>query len=85
MIQVYLETKRYNEALSLLKELPPKWRDSSNRRMEYHTQYGLALKGKDNLRESASELLKAVSIVEEIRHGVSEKGGFLQEVVISAV
>ena len=44
--------------------------------MEYHTQYGLALKGKDNLRESASELLKAVSIVEEIRHGVSEKGGF---------
>ena len=41
--------------------------------MEYHTQYGLALKGKDNLRESASELLKAVSIVEEIRHGVRVK------------
>lgn len=76
LIQVYLETKRYNEALSLLKELPPKWRDSSNRRMEYHTQYGLTLKGKGNLRESASELLKAVSIVEEIRYGVSEKGGF---------
>lgn len=76
LIQVYIETKRYNEALSLLKELPPKWRDSSNRRMEYHTQYGLSLKGKGNLRESASELLKAVSIVEEIRYGVSEKGDF---------
>ena len=76
LVEVYLATKRYDEALALLKEIPPSWKEGSQFRMEYHTQYGLALKGKDNLRESASELLKAVSIVEEIRHGVSEKGGF---------
>ncbi len=76
LIEVYLETKRYDEALALLKELPPNWRDNRNRRMEYHTQYGLALKGKGALEESARELLKAVSIVEEIRRAVSERSGF---------
>ncbi len=76
LIEVYLATKRYDEALALLRELPPNWRDSRNRRMEYHTQYGLALKGKGLLRESAQELLKAVSIVEEIRRSVGEKSEF---------
>jgi CHAT domain-containing protein/Tfp pilus assembly protein PilF len=76
LIEVYIATKRYDEALALLKELPPSWRDNRNRRMEYHTQYGLALKGKGLLRESAQELLKAVSIVEEIRRSVGEKSEF---------
>ena len=76
LVEVYLATKRYDEALALLKELPPSWRDNRNRRMEYYTQYGLALKGKGLLRESALELLKAVSIVEEIRRSVGEKSEF---------
>ncbi|OGW30914.1 MAG: hypothetical protein A2X54_03985 [Nitrospirae bacterium GWF2_44_13] len=76
LIEVYIATKRYDEALALLKELPPSWRDNRNRRMEYHTQYGLALKGKGLFRESAQELLKAVSIVEEIRRSVGEKSEF---------
>ncbi|MBT9537423.1 MAG: tetratricopeptide repeat protein, partial [Nitrospirae bacterium] len=76
LVEVYLATKRYDEALALLRELPPNWKDSRNRRMEYHTQYGLALKGKGLLRESAQELLKAVSIVEEIRRSVGEKSEF---------
>ncbi|MDP2277949.1 MAG: tetratricopeptide repeat protein, partial [Nitrospirota bacterium] len=76
LIELYRATKRYDEALALLKELPPSWRDNKNRRMEYHTQYGLALKGKGLLRESAQELLKAVSIVEEIRRSVGEKSEF---------
>ncbi len=76
LVEVYLATKRYDEALALLKELPPNWRDNRNRRMEYYTQYGQALKDKGILRESAQEFLKAVSIVEEIRRAVSEKGGF---------
>lgn len=76
LIQVYLETKRYDEALVLLKQLPPNWRDNRNRRMEYHTQYALALKGKGNLKESAQELLKAVAIVEEIRRSVGERSEF---------
>jgi len=76
LAEVYLETKRYNEALALLKELPPTWRDSRKRRMEYHTQYGQALKGKGILRESSQELFKAVSIVEEIRGEVGERRDF---------
>ncbi len=76
LVEVYLATKKYEEALALLKELPPNWRDNRNRRMEYHTQYGLALKGKGFLRESSLELLKAVSIVEEVRRSVGERGEF---------
>ena len=76
LVEVYLATKRYSEALALLKELPPTWRDNRKRQMEYHTQYGQALKGKGILRESSQELFKAVSIVEEIRGEVSERGGF---------
>ena len=76
LVEVYLATKRYDEALALLKELPPNWRDNRNRRMEYYTQYGLALKGKGLLKESAQELLKAVSIVEEIRRSVGERSEF---------
>ena len=76
LVEVYLATKRYNKALALLKELPPTWRDNRKRRMEYHTQYGQALKGKGIFRESSQELFKAVSIVEEIRGEVSERSGF---------
>ncbi|MBF0327813.1 MAG: CHAT domain-containing protein [Nitrospirae bacterium] len=76
LIQVYLAEKKYNEALALLEELPPTWRDSRNRRMEYHTQYGQALKGKGLLGKSSQELFKAVAIVEELRTAVSERSGF---------
>jgi CHAT domain-containing protein/Tfp pilus assembly protein PilF len=76
LVEVYLATKRYDEALALLRELPPNWRDSRNRRMEYHTQYGLALKGKGILREASLELLKAVSIIEEVRRSVGERSEF---------
>lgn len=76
LAEVYLATKRYDEALALLKELPPSWRDSSNRHMEYHTQYGQALKGKGLLKESAQEFLKAAAIVEDMRQKIVEKTEF---------
>ena len=76
LVEVYLATKRYDEALALLKELPPNWRDSRTRRMEYQTQYGLALQGKGERKQSARELLKAVAIVEEIRRSVSDRDVF---------
>ncbi|MDX2447892.1 MAG: tetratricopeptide repeat protein, partial [Desulfobacterales bacterium] len=76
LITVYLETKRYAEALALLKKLPPSWRDNKARQMEYYTQYGMALSGKGLLRESSQELFKAVSLVEEIRRAVNEKSSF---------
>lgn len=76
LIEVYIDTKRYDAALALLRELPPGWRDSRNRRMEYHTEYGMALKGKGDLRGAAGELLKAVSIIEEIRREAGDRGSF---------
>ncbi|PKN18394.1 MAG: hypothetical protein CVU71_12925 [Deltaproteobacteria bacterium HGW-Deltaproteobacteria-6] len=76
LIEVYLATNQYDDALALLRELPPNWRDSRNRALEYHTQYGLALKGKGALRESSKELLQAVTIIEEIRRAVGERGEF---------
>jgi len=76
LVEVYLATQRYDEALALLRELPPNWRDSRNRTLEYQTQYGLALKGKGALRESSRELLKAVSLIEDIRRATGERSDF---------
>jgi len=76
LVEVYLATKKYDKALALLKELPPGWQDSLKRRMEYQTQFGIALKGEGDFNQSAPELLKAVSIVEEIRSSVTERSEF---------
>ncbi len=76
LIETYLALKRYDEALALLKETPPVWRDNRVRHMEYHTQYGQALKGKGLLKESAHELLMAVSLSEEMRQETGDKEGF---------
>jgi CHAT domain-containing protein/Tfp pilus assembly protein PilF len=76
LIEVYLATGRYDAAMALLRELPPNWRDTRNRRLEYHTQFGQAWKGKGDFRSAAGEFLKAVAIVEEIRSAVAERGEF---------
>ncbi|MDI6722617.1 MAG: tetratricopeptide repeat protein, partial [Candidatus Aenigmarchaeota archaeon] len=75
---VYILTKKYDMALDLL-TMPyrkPTWRSNPNYSMEYFIHYGHALKGKGMLRESASMLLKAVSISEEMRQKVGEKESF---------
>jgi len=76
LIETYLAVKRYDEALALLKETPPVWRDNRVRHLEYSTQYGQALRGKGLLKESAHELLKAVLISEEMRRQSGEKERF---------
>lgn len=75
---LYILTKKYDRALDLL-SMPyrkPTWRSTPNYSMEYYTHYGHALKGKGMLRESASMLLKAVSISEEMRQKTGDKGSF---------
>ena len=76
LIETYLATKRYDEALALLKERPPVWRDNRVRHMEYAVHYGQALRGKGLLKESSHELLKAVLISEEMRRQSGEKERF---------
>ena len=59
--------------------------------MEYQTQYGLALQGKGERKQSARELLKAVAIVEEIRRSVSDRdvffggGGYIVDLDLAAL
>jgi len=76
LIEVYLKTGRYDEALRLANEIPPSWRDSKNRHIEYYTQVGLALKGKGNLQESAIYLQNAINLIEDLRQSVTERGQF---------
>ncbi len=76
LIEVYLLTGRYDEALKLANEFPPSWRDSSNRHIEYYIQVGLALKGKNELQESAINLMNAINLVEDMRSYVEHKGQF---------
>jgi tetratricopeptide (TPR) repeat protein len=76
LIETYLALKRYDDALALLRETPPVWRDNRVRHMEYATQYGQALRGKGQLKESGHELLKAVLISEEMRRHAGHKEGF---------
>jgi len=76
LIETYLIVKRYDEALALLNETPPVWRDSRVRHMEFHTQYGQALRGKGRLKEAGLALLTAVALSEEMRQQAGDKEGF---------
>lgn len=73
LVEVYLATHRYEEALTLLRESPQSWRDSDNDSFEFHVRQGLALRGSGRLPEAASALLKAFSLGEEMRHRISQQ------------
>ncbi|MDI6775844.1 MAG: CHAT domain-containing protein [Syntrophales bacterium] len=74
--EFYLATGRYGEALKLLKGIIPEEKMNAASRMQFHIRYGLALRGNGMLEEASSELLKAVSIAEQIREKVRLKRGF---------
>jgi len=76
LIEVYLLTGRYDEALELAQALPPSWRDGRNRHIEYHMQVGLALKGKRSLNAAAEHLQQAIALTEDLRQSIGEKAQF---------
>jgi len=76
LVEVYLATRRYDEALALLQESTPTWQESDNNRFDFHVQQGLAFKGRGRLPEAALALLKAVSLAEEMRRRVSDRLAF---------
>ncbi|MBA4349027.1 MAG: hypothetical protein C0415_03440 [Thermodesulfovibrio sp.] len=76
LVDVYLATERNDEALKLLDKITPKWNVTNPYRIQFHTQHGMALKGKGMFKEASSEFLKAVSISEEMRQKIKEKTGF---------
>jgi CHAT domain-containing protein/tetratricopeptide (TPR) repeat protein len=76
LVHLYLLTGRYQEGLKLLKDMEPKWNQSSLAFLQYYTLRAQALYGKGLLEESAQDLLKAVSIAEETRQTSSMKEMF---------
>ena len=81
----YILTGRYSEALELIQLSFPTWRDNRNTHIEYHTQMGLALKGKKAYREAAKYLFQAAKLVEEMREETAEKTEFFLEDMTGAV
>ena len=76
LVHLYLLTGRHDEALTLLKNMEPKWNQSSLAFLQYYTTTAQALYGKGRLKEAARDLLKAVSIAEETRQTSSMKDLF---------
>ncbi|MDD5195797.1 MAG: CHAT domain-containing protein [Candidatus Omnitrophica bacterium] len=76
LTDVYLATKRFNEADRLLKKMGPGWEKNDFDRVTSYTQHGLLLQGKGQLKEASIKLLSAVSLTEEIRGRIKEKEGF---------
>jgi CHAT domain-containing protein/Tfp pilus assembly protein PilF len=75
---LYILTKKYDNALNLLnmQYRKPTWRSTPTYSMDFYTLNGYALKGKSMFKESAKNLLKSVSISEEMRQKVGEKESF---------
>lgn len=76
LIEVYLLTGRYDQALELINKAPPTWRDNKNRHIEYYTQRAIALKGKNAFKDSAINFLNAINLIEDMRQSITEKTGF---------
>jgi CHAT domain-containing protein/Tfp pilus assembly protein PilF len=76
LVELYIATGRHKPALELLKEMTPRWNDDDPYRIQFHTQHGLALKGSGLVKPASKEFFKAVSITEEMRQRVKERGGF---------
>ena len=76
LVEVYLATRQYDKALALLQEIIPVLNDSDHYRFDFQTQQGLALKGRGQLPEAASTLVKAVSLAEEMRQRVADRFAF---------
>lgn len=77
LVEAYLATGRNEEALKVLKGIITENIADPHLRILFYTEEGLALKGSGSFKEASFELLKAVSISEELRRKINEKTGFL--------
>ncbi|MGE3536701.1 MAG: CHAT domain-containing protein [Candidatus Tectimicrobiota bacterium] len=76
LVEVYLATQRYAEALALLHAQPLAWQASDTERFDFLTQQGLAFKGNGRLSEATGSLLKAVALAEEMRRRAADRLAF---------
>ncbi len=76
LIEVYLKTGRYGDALKLAQEIPPSWRDNKNRYIDYYLQLGLALKGKGDFYDATNNFINAINLIENMRSSIVERNAF---------
>lgn len=77
LIETYIATGRYTEALSLIREMPPPEKERDAYRADYHSQRGRVLKGMGDFKEASRELLASVAVIEEMRQLAGARSGFL--------
>lgn len=77
LVEVYLQTGRYDQALALLRQQPPEPLAGDQVVAEYEMQTGRALMGRGEYADATRHLLKSYQLLEEMRSSVSERGLFL--------
>lgn len=79
LVETYLKTGKYREALTLLNERYQGWSEGPIPMINYHTRRGFAYKGLGKLRDASEEFLEAVTMTEEFREKVRiEREGFFE-------
>jgi len=76
LVETYILTGRYNNALKILNEVPISWKDSPNRKFEYYTQKGLIFEKKGFFQEAGIDYLNAIEVIEDNRHLIHDKEQF---------
>lgn len=77
LVEIYLQTGRYNQALSLLQQQLPAALAGDQVVAEHEMQTGRALMGRGEYGLASRHLLKSYQLLEEMRSSVAERGSFL--------
>jgi len=77
LVEIYLQTGRYDQALSLLQQQLPSALAGDQVVAEHEMQTGRALMGRGDYAGASRHLLKSYQLLEELRSSVVERGTFL--------
>jgi len=77
LVEVYLQTGRYDQALALLQQQTPAALAGEQVVAEHEMQTGRALLGRGEYAGASRHLLKSYQLLEELRSSVAERGSFL--------
>ncbi|MDK9718694.1 MAG: tetratricopeptide repeat protein [Trichlorobacter sp.] len=77
LVEIYLQTSRFDQALSLLLQQLPSALAGDQVVAEHEMQTGRALMGRGDYAGASRHLLKSYQLLEELRSSVVERGTFL--------
>jgi CHAT domain-containing protein/Flp pilus assembly protein TadD len=77
LVEVYLQTSRYDQALSLLERQKPETMAGDQVVAEFEMQTGRALMGRGEYAGATRHLLRSYEVLEQLRTAVGERGSFL--------